>query len=103
MRARICVVGSFNADLTANVASFPRPGEGGTASRRPETGGGRARTRAAAGARGGGAAPMPAARGGDPAGERAIALGRAEGIDADAAPRRTEVPTGSAFILVDGK
>jgi ribokinase len=44
-----------------------------------------------------------AALGTDAAGERAIALWRAEGIDAGAVARRAGVPTGSALILVDGK
>jgi ribokinase len=103
MRARICVVGSFNVDLTAKVASFPRPGETVTASRFSETSGGKGSNQAVAAARCGAAVSMIAALGADPAGERAIALWRAEGIDADAVTRRTDVPTGSALILVDGK
>jgi ribokinase len=103
MRARICVVGSFNADLTAKVASFPRPGETVTASRFSETSGGKGSNQAVAAARCGAAVSIIAALGADPAGERAIALWRAEGIDADAVTRRSEVPTGSALILVDGK
>ncbi len=103
MQARVCVVGSFNADLTARVASFPRPGETVTASRFGETSGGKGSNQAVAAARCGAAVSIIAALGGDAAGERAIALWQAEGIDAGAVVRRTNVPTGSALILVDGK
>ncbi len=103
MQARVCVVGSFNADLTARVASFPRPGETVTASRFGETSGGKGSNQAVAAARCGAAVSIIAALGGDAAGERALALWQAEGIDAGAVVRRTNVPTGSALILVDGK
>ena len=103
MRARVCVVGSFNADLIAKVASFPRPGETVTASRFSETSGGKGSNQAVAAARCGAAVSLIAALGDDAAGERAIALWREEGIDADAVVRRAGVPTGSALILVDGK
>ncbi|HEX3499959.1 MAG TPA: ribokinase [Stellaceae bacterium] len=103
MPARICVVGSFNADLTAKVASFPRPGETVTASRFSETSGGKGSNQAVAAARCGARVSVIAALGADPAGERALALWRAEGIDAGAVARRAGVPTGSALILVDGK
>jgi ribokinase len=101
MQARICVVGSFNADLTARVTSFPRPGETVTASRFGETSGGKGNNQAVAAARCGAAVAVIAALGTDAAGERAIALWRAEGIDAVAVARRADVPTGSALILVD--
>jgi ribokinase len=103
MRARICVVGSFNADLTAKVASFPRPGETVTAARFSEASGGKGSNQAVAAVRCGAMVSIVAMLGADPAGERAIALWRAEGIDADAVARRNDVPTGTALILVDGK
>jgi len=103
MQARICVVGSFNADLTARVVSFPRPGETVTASRFGETSGGKGSNQAVAAARCGAAVAVIAALGADAAGERAIALWQAEGIDAGAVTRRADVPTGCALILVDAK
>jgi ribokinase len=103
MRARICVVGSFNADLTARVASFPQPGETVTASRFGETSGGKGSNQAVAAARCGAAVSIIAALGTDAAGERALTLWREEGIDAGAVARHHGVPTGTALILVDGK
>lgn len=103
MPARICVVGSFNADLTARVGSFPHPGETVTASRFSETSGGKGSNQAVAAARCGAAVSIIAALGADAAGERALTLWREEGIEAAAVARRAGVPTGTALILVDGK
>ena len=103
MQARVCVVGSFNADLTARVASFPRPGETVTASRFGATSGGKGSNQAVAAARCGAAVAVIAALGADAAGDHAMALWQAEGIDAGAVARRADVPTGSALILVDDK
>jgi ribokinase len=103
MPARICVVGSFNADLTARVGAFPHPGETVTASRFSETSGGKGSNQAVAAARCGAAVSIIAALGTDAAAERAVALWREEGIDAGAVTRCLDVPTGTALILVDGK
>jgi ribokinase len=99
---RICVVGSFNADLTATVATFPRPGETVTASRFAAGCGGKGSNQAVAAARCGAAVAMVSALGTDAHGDTALALWRGEGIDAAAVTRHQAVPTGSAFILVDG-
>jgi ribokinase len=99
---RICVVGSFNADLTATVAAFPRPGETVTASRFAESCGGKGSNQAVAAARCGAAVAMIAALGADGHGETALGLWRGEGIDAGSVVRHRAVPTGTAFILVDG-
>lgn len=103
MQARICVVGSFNADLTATVAAFPRPGETVTASRFVENGGGKGSNQAVAAARCGAAVAIIAALGRDAAGETAVGLWRAAGIDAGAIVHRSDVPTGTALILVDAR
>jgi ribokinase len=95
------VVGSFNADLTATVAAFPRPGETVTASRFAASCGGKGSNQAVAAARCGAAVAMISALGADAHGETALALWRGEGIDAGAVTRHQAVPTGSAFILVD--
>jgi ribokinase len=99
---RICVVGSFNADLTATVAAFPRPGETVTASRFAVSCGGKGSNQAVAAARCGAAVAMVSALGADAHGETALALWRGEGIDARSVTRHQAVPTGTAFILVDG-
>lgn len=99
---RICVVGSFNADLTATVAAFPRSGETVTASRFAESCGGKGSNQAVAAARCGAAVAMVAALGTDAHGETALALWRGEGIDARSVTRHQAVPTGTALILVDG-
>lgn len=103
MGARICVVGSFNVDLIAAVAAFPRPGETVTASRFDENSGGKGSNQAVAAARCGATVAIVAALGTDAAGDKAIALWRAAGIDDGAVSRRADVPTGAAFILVDGR
>jgi ribokinase len=103
MPARICVVGSFNADLTATVAAFPRPGETVTASRFGETCGGKGSNQAVAAARRGASVDIVASLGVDANGDKALALWREAGIDVGAVARRENVPTGSALILVDGK
>jgi ribokinase len=103
MQARICVVGSFNADLTATVAAFPRPGETVTASRFSENGGGKGSNQAVAAVRCGAAVAIVAALGSDAAGETAVTLWQTAGIDAGAVVRRANVPTGRALILVDDK
>src|SRR5207237_5220513 len=72
-----------------------------TASRFDETAGGKGSNQAVAAARCGAAVAVIAALGADPAGERAVALWQAEGIDAGAVARHAGVPTGSALILVD--
>ncbi len=102
MQARLCVVGSYNVDLIAAVASFPRPGETVTAARFIEASGGKGSNQAIAASRCGAAVAVVAALGADAAGEKAIALWREEGIDAGAAARHQGIPTGRAFILVDG-
>src|SRR5260221_10030003 len=79
MQARLCVVGSFNADLTATVASFPRPGETITAARFNESCGGKGSNQAIAAARCGAEVAMIAALGTDAAGDKAVALWRAGG------------------------
>ena len=96
------MVGSFNADLTATVAAFPRPGETVTASRFAASCGGKGSNQAVAAARCGAAVAMISTLGADAHGETALALWRGEGIDAGAVTRHQAVPTGSAFILVDG-
>jgi ribokinase len=103
MQARLCVVGSFNADLIATVAAFPLPGETVTASRFDENAGGKGSNQALAAARCGAAVAIVAAIGSDAPGEKAVGLWRAAGIDAGAVVRRADVPTGTALILVDGR
>ncbi|MHA0288116.1 PfkB family carbohydrate kinase [Mycobacterium sp. C3-094] len=98
--ARICVVGSVNADLTFTVEALPEPGETVLASSLATSPGGKGGNQAVAAARAGAEVRLVAALGDDAAaGELRAHLGR-NGVDLRAV---TEVPgpSGSAAILVD--
>src|SRR5258708_40293576 len=99
MQARLCVVGSFNADLTATVASFPRPGETITAARFNESCGGKGSNQAIAAARCGAEVAMIAALGTDAAGDKAVALWRGGGVGAGAPPPPEGGPPRCAPLL----
>lgn len=103
MAARICVVGSFNADLTARVAAFPRPGETVTASHFTESCGGKGSNQAVAAARCGARVAMVAMLGADGYGDKALALWHGEGMECGSVMRHAGLRTGTAMILVDDK
>lgn len=98
---RIVVVGSYNRDTVLAVPHFPAPGETLAALGVERFHGGKGSNQAVAAARAGAAVAMIAAIGADAAGDGALALWAAEGIDASAVIRLAGQPTGEAMILVD--
>src|SRR3984957_5798915 len=65
MAARVCVVGSVNADLTFTVDALPRPGQTVLATSLSSSPGGKGGNQAVAAARAGAAVPLVAALGTD--------------------------------------
>jgi ribokinase len=98
---QIVVVGSYNADVALQVARLPAPGETCLALGRVDGPGGKGSNQAISAARCGAAVAMLAAVGRDGAGEGALAVWAAEGIDTRAVVRLDGCGTGMAMILVD--
>ncbi|RZT12385.1 ribokinase [Mycobacterium sp. BK558] len=98
--ARICVVGSVNADLSFTVASLPRPGQTVLASELALSPGGKGANQAVAAARAGADVHLVAALGTDAAAAELRAHLRANGVGLEAT---VEVPgpSGTAAIIVD--
>jgi ribokinase len=100
MAARICVVGSVNADLTFTVEALPRPGQTVLASSLASTPGGKGGNQAVAAARAGAAVQLVAALGTDSAAEELRAHLRANDVGLDGVVT-VPGPSGSAAITVD--
>ncbi|MGV0745699.1 ribokinase [Mycolicibacterium sp. XJ870] len=98
--ARVCVVGSINADLTFSVDSLPRPGQTVLASSLSSAPGGKGGNQAVAAARAGGCVALVAAVGEDSAADSLRAHLRANDVD-QAAVVGLPGPSGSAVIVVD--
>lgn len=98
---RIVVIGSYNRDTVLRVARFPQPGETMAATGMERFHGGKGSNQAVAAARAGAEVAMLAAIGADAAGQGALDLWAAEGIDARHVARDPALPTGEALILVD--
>lgn len=101
--AEIVVVGSYNHDVVLSVAHLPAPGETCLALGRRASPGGKGSNQAVQAARCGARVAMLGAIGADAAGDEALEVWAAAGIEAAAAPRLTEQRTGMAMILVDAK
>jgi len=98
--SRVVVVGSFNVDHVWATAVLPRPGE--TLSGRYSTGpGGKGFNQAIASVRAGAGTTFVCAIGDDPGAQVARSLAAADGIDLRAL--RSDEPTGTAGIYVDGE
>lgn len=96
----IVVFGSINIDLVTRAAKIPAPGEtvlGGDYIAIP---GGKGANQALAARRAGAKVALVGAYGADGFADPALALLRRDGVDLTAS-RRTEKPTGAAFIVVD--
>ncbi|MBP2451263.1 ribokinase [Mycolicibacterium lutetiense] len=99
--ARVCVVGSINADLTFTVGALPRPGQTVLASSLVSAPGGKGGNQAVAAARAGAEVALVAALGDDAAATNLREHLQATGVATDAVTC-VPGPSGSAAILVDG-
>lgn len=100
--AHVCVIGSLNLDLVANVERLPGPGETVLGRDYQEHPGGKGANQAVAAARAGARTVMIGAVGDDDAGRRLRGVIEAEGIVADAIAT-VDAPTGRALIGVDDR
>jgi ribokinase len=98
----VIVVGSVNADLIVRVAALPAPGETVVGGSFSQAGGGKGANAAVAAARLGARVLMVAVVGDDDLGRRSRDELRAEGIDVSDLGT-SELPTGVALIIVDGR
>ena len=100
MTARVCVVGSVNADLTFTVNALPRPGQTVLASSLLSSPGGKGGNQAVAAARAGASVQLVAALGSDSAAEQLRAHLRANDVGLDGVVT-VSGPSGTAVIVVD--
>ena len=100
MAARVCVVGSVNADLTFTVDALPRPGQTVLASSLSSSPGGKGGNQAVAAARAGASVQLVAALGTDAAAEQLRAHLRANEVGLDGVVD-VPGPSGSAVLVVD--
>ncbi|MFP7833737.1 ribokinase [Marisediminicola sp. LYQ134] len=98
--ARVIVVGSANTDTVFSVDRAPRPGETVLAGAAAEHPGGKGLNQAVAAARAGARVAFVGALGRDERGDALESVMAADMIDSTLV-RRTEHPTGQAFIVVD--
>jgi ribokinase len=98
--ARVCVVGSINADLTFTVAALPRPGQTVLASSLSSAPGGKGGNQAVAAARAGAEVALVAAVGDDDVAATLREHLRANAVNQDAVVN-VPGPSGSAVIVVD--
>jgi ribokinase len=100
MAARICVVGSVNADLTFTVDALPRPGQTVLASSLASAPGGKGGNQAVAAARAGATVVLVAALGTDSAADQLRTHLRTNDVSLDGVVSLPG-PSGSAVIIVD--
>lgn len=100
MAARVCVVGSVNADLTFTVNALPRPGQTVLASALLSSPGGKGGNQAVAAARAGASVQLVAALGSDAAAEQLRTHLSANDVGLDGVVTMAG-PSGTAVIVVD--
>jgi ribokinase len=100
MVARVCVVGSVNADLTFTVDALPRPGQTVLASSLVSSPGGKGGNQAVAAARAGASVQLVAALGSDSAAEQLRAHLHANDVGLDGVVTLAG-PSGTAVVVVD--
>ncbi|MBY0287081.1 MAG: ribokinase [Mycobacteriaceae bacterium] len=100
MAARVCVVGSVNADLTFTVNALPRPGQTVLASSLLSSPGGKGGNQAVAAARAGASVQLVAALGSDATAEQLRAHLSANNVGLDGVVS-VAGPSGTAVIVVD--
>jgi len=100
MAARVCVVGSVNADLTFTVNALPRPGQTVLASSLQSAPGGKGGNQAVAAARAGASVQLVAALGSDAAADQLRTRLSANDVGLDGVVT-VAGPSGTAVIVVD--
>jgi ribokinase len=100
MAARVCVVGSVNADLTFTVHALPRPGQTILASALLSSPGGKGGNQAVAASRAGASVQLVAALGSDSAAEQLRSHLHANDVGLDGVVTLSG-PSGTAVIVVD--
>ena len=100
MAARVCVVGSVNADLTFTVNALPRPGQTVLASSLQSAPGGKGGNQAVAAARAGASVQLVAALGSDAAADQLRTHLSANDVGLDGVVT-VAGPSGTAVIVVD--
>jgi ribokinase len=100
MAARVCVVGSVNADLTFTVNALPRPGQTVLASALLSSPGGKGGNQAVAAARAGASVQLVAALGSDATAEQLRAHLSANDVGLEGVVS-VAGPSGTAVIVVD--
>lgn len=99
-KARIAVVGSYAVGMTMSCSRFPGAGETVTGRSFKLLHGGKGSNQAIAAARLGGESILGAALGADTFGDDALAMLRAEGVDAEYIARKPGASTGVGIVLV---
>jgi ribokinase len=99
--ARICVIGSANIDLIFRTQRLPQPGETLAGHSLQQCMGGKGANQAVAAARLGARVTFVARIGNDAFGIQAVKAYQSDGIDTSFVQRDTDLPTGTAAILVD--
>jgi ribokinase len=100
-KAKIVVVGSFNADLTTYVPHLPRPGESVIGGKFVTGPGGKGSNQAVAAARLGADVTFIGCVGQDTFAQTALDIWRKEGIHTDFVAQKADDATGVALIMVE--
>ena len=101
LRNKVVVIGSYNTDLTIKTGRIPRPGETVIGGVFTEGGGGKGANQAVAAVRAGADVSFIARVGCDVLGKNGIQRLSGEGIDTRYIVYDNDIPTGTAFIVVD--
>jgi len=101
LQNKVVVIGSYNTDLTIKTGRIPRPGETVIGGVFTEGGGGKGANQAVAAVRAGADVSFIARVGYDVLGKNGIQRLSGEGIDTRYIVYDADVPTGTAFIVVD--
>lgn len=100
-KARVAIVGSYAVGLFMRTVRAPAPGETVEGSEFAEFHGGKGSNQAVGCARLGAEPTFLACIGNDGAGDKAMALYQAEGVNTDSVIRHPTLPTGVGFIIVE--
>lgn len=103
MKGRVCVLGSFNVDVVANVPRFPQPGESLIARGSSMGAGGKGANQAMAALRAGARVHYIGKLGNDTLGDFARRHLDKAGFDACTLFTSDTAPTGNALVFVDGQ